>query len=199
VRKFLLFLWAIAVVAISAPAAIIPELSAVAPSAGGNNTFFYSLALAPNTKLDTTRPFEQAVVIYDFSGYVDGTIGSASGNWVTSVENSGPTEVPFIEAIPGEDDPNIPNLIFRYIGPSIAGPQLAFDVVFADSIYTLTVLDRYQGQGTKNIAPPDPFNQNNLPEGTDGLVSVPQIPEPTTMALMGLGLVGLAVFHRRKG
>lgn len=39
---------------------------------------------------------------------------------------------------------------------------------------------------------------DNLTVGTTPVVTVPAVPEPTTWALMGLGLAGLAVARRRK-
>jgi hypothetical protein len=178
-------------------AALIPELEAIAPSASGTGfTYFYSLDLAAGTKLDTSRPFDQAFVIYDFAGLINGTIGSGSGNWDISVVNSGPLISPEVQAEPG-DNPSLPNLVFRYIGPVILGPQTDFDAVFADSTFSLAILDRYQGQGTKVVAPPDPANENNTATGTDGNVGVPAIPEPATMGLMGSGLLGLVLLARR--
>lgn len=184
-------------VALSGSAAIIPTLESIVPSGSGGNTYFYSLALAANTKLDTTRPFEQALVIYDFAGYIPGTIGSVSGNWLTSVQTSGPLIPPEIQTEPG-DDPAVVNLVFRYVGPTILGPQAAFDVVFADSVFSAAVLDRYSGQGTKVVPPPDPAGENNTATGTDGNVGVPAVPEPGTMGLLGSALLGAGMLRFRR-
>jgi hypothetical protein len=130
------------------------------------------------------------LVIFDFAGYVDGSITTAGAPGVTaSIENfSGLPSIGFT------DDPSIPNLVFTYDGPTLDVGGAQFSGFGAESIFSAVTLDGFSAITVK---------VGGEAQGTliasQGGVGVPAIPEPATWAMMigGFGLVGGALRRRR--
>src|SRR5690606_14657049 len=116
------FLWVAALAAAvgyhSAPAegAIIPVLEQVNPVSGGFQ-FTYEVDLQPDQRIDPTGRNPHFFTIYDFYGYVDGSAGSLSPDWVVSVQDVGVTPTQLLPF----DDPLIPNITWTYVGDTVLG------------------------------------------------------------------------------
>jgi hypothetical protein len=142
--------------------------------------------LSPDEQLAPSNSF---FTIYDFVGYVGGTVASTNSDWTASVQLVGPT--PSLTSPP--DSPSVENLVFTYIGPVSAGPQTfdGFSAVSTDSTINTSGFFSYEAQKTSNLSSPD--------EGL-GPVKVPEAatPEPVSVGLLGGALLGIAVLSRRK-
>ena len=144
------------------------------------------------------------LIIYDFAGYIDGSIFTPSANLVGTVENTSPSGV----VTPGfTDDPSIPNLVFTYVGPDFRNtggpfPPLDFDGLGARSTFSVEAIDSFFTLTTKNNPDGVPGGSNS-PLFTLGRGTVPSpspaVPEPASWALMigGFAAAGLAL--RRRG
>lgn len=148
------------------------------------------------------------LIVYDFRGYIDGSIFSPSSQVVGSVEFTSPTGI----VTPGfNDDASIVNLVFTYVGPDFrneGGPFTPFDFNGLGARSTLggRQQDAFFTLTTKN----NPDNQvggSNTPVYTLGQVGVPAvgnnpdaIPEPATWAMLigGFGLIGASARRRHR-
>ena len=195
-KKILLAAVAAVGLAGSANAAVI-TLQSVTSNGPNNNTFSYQGTLGPDEGLRSG----DRLVIYDFAGYIAGSIFSPSANVVASTENSSGDPV-----TPGfNDDPNITNLVFTYTGPDFRnenGPfaPLDFNGLGARSTFSGTGVDAFFTLTTKNNPNGAPGG-SNTPVFTLGSVTVPNaVPEPATWAMMlsGFGLLGAATRRRAR-
>lgn len=192
---------ALATIGLAAPAsAAVVTLEGITTVSNGFQ-FSYQGTLGPDEGVSATpRPgttFGSRLVIFDFAGYVDGSIFTPSMNVVGTVElttNVGPFILP-----PNTDDPTIENLVFTYTGPDLRttdGPfaSLNFNGLGAVSIFSQTRRDAFTTFTIKNN-PEDVENTLLVQLGQD---LVPTIPEPGTWAMMigGFGIVG-ATMRRR--
>jgi hypothetical protein len=180
----------------SANAAVI-TLQSVTNNGTNDNTFRYQGTLGPDEGLRSG----DRLIIYDFAGYIDGSIFSPSANVVASTEFSSSDPV-----TPGfNDDPGTVNLVFTYTGPdfrNMDGPfaPLDFNGLGARSTFRFTQADAFFTLTTKNNPNGQPGG-SNTPVFTLGQVSVPAaIPEPATWAMMlgGFGLLGAATRRRAR-
>ncbi len=146
----------------------------------------------PVSNLDLT--FGSLFTIYDFDGYVAGTCLGATG-WECTAQNVGftPSDVGPV------DNPGIVNLTWVYTsGPVLSGIPNGLDLgtFSAQSIYDTITTVSYAGRGIKNVGSQAGSVGDNV-----GMTQGPgsPIPEPGSLALAGLGLLGLILVGRRKG
>jgi hypothetical protein len=153
---------------------------------GGNFLWTYNIDLSADEQLAPANSF---FTIYDFVGYVDGTVAATNSDWTASVQFVGPTP----SSVSPPDSTSIENLVFTYVGSVSTGPQTidGFSAVSTDSTMNPGGSFSYQAQKTSNLTAPD--------QGL-GPIDVPAAatPEPGSVGLLGGALVGLAVLSRRK-
>jgi hypothetical protein len=172
-------------------------LSGVSQNGPGDFTWTYQGTLGPDEGLRSG----DKLIIFDFAGYIDGSISAPFANVATSVEFSSPSAL----VTPGfTDDPTLANLVFTYTGPDFrntGGPftPLDFSGLSARSRFNGLAEDAFYGLSTKN-------NPDGVPGGSNtkvfslGSVTVPTVPEPATWAMMlgGFGMMGAASRRARK-
>jgi hypothetical protein len=184
----------------AASAAVIPTLEGVVDN-GTDFTFTYQGTLSADAGLDNTS----RLVIFDFLGYVDGSVFSPFANVVASTE----LVTLGLTTIPGQvDDPTLQNLVFRFTGAPFrvsGGPyaEIDFTGLSARSIFGGLGEDTFAAITVKN-------NPDNTPGGAgtpifdQGFVTVPAaqavVPEPAAWALMimGFGAAGAMLRRRRE-
>ena len=189
---------AVAAIAMAGPASAgVITLQGVTTNGPNDFTFNYQGTLGP----DEGVVAGDRLIIYDFAGYIDGSIFSAFPTVTTSTEFTSATGI----VTPGfVDNPNLVNLVFTYNGPdfrSSGGPFAPFDFngLGARSTFSGLTLSAFYGLSTKN-------NPDGVPGGTGsdiitlGSVSTPAIPEPATWAMLvgGFGLAGTAMRRRTR-
>lgn len=182
-------------VASAAHAAIVPTLQSVTP-VGGDYEFDYQGTLVGDQGLKAGSK----LVIFDFAGYVIGSVSSVDPNFVATVQNT----TPGLILPPGSvDNPAVPNLVFTWIGPNFhasGGPFADFNFAFkALSKYKALALSVFSAVAVKNNGI-GPGGTGTLTLNT-GFITVPAaVPEPGTWALMisGFGLMGAVLRRRRR-
>ena len=163
----------------------------VTPEAG-KFRWTYAIVLPTDSQLQSGNYF----TIYDFNGYVAGSAVAPAG-WAPTLANVGPTP----ELVRPDDDPTIPNLSFRYTGPTITAGQTGLGNFWAVSAYQLPTDSFFTARTNRSSDGGIDTNitSTSVPVPTATPVG-PTVPEPTTLALAGLGLplVGFARWLRRK-
>jgi hypothetical protein len=164
---------------------IIPTLDSITPE-GSNFRWTYKANLTVDEKVKTNNFF----TIYDFAGFISGS-NLQPADWAFSSALVGLTPP---KVVP-DDDPNIPNLTWKYTGSTTLGPgTLSLGSFSAVSKYSLETMDDFAAEATK-YAPGEAGN--NKPIDNVGSVGVPVVPEPASMALLGLGVAPLLRLRRR--
>src|SRR3546814_200488 len=137
------------------------------------------------------------LVIFDFAGYVDGSVFSPYDDVSASVEYSNPD---FTLAPGVTDDPGLVNLVFTWTGDDFQTSGGPFsDIDFSG----LTAVSTYGQIFTDGFSTLTVKNEGLGAEGTDlytqGYVGVPGVPEPETWLMMigGFGLVGWQLRRRK--
>ena len=195
-KKLLLAAAALLCVSSGAHASIIPTLTNVTPD-GSNFDWLYQGTLAGDQGLtDGSR-----LVIFDFKGYVPGSVFSPYANVTASVENV----TTGLLLPPGRtDDASLVNLVFTYHGPDFETsggpfPDINFNGLMAKSTFSDLAQGIFSAQAVKNngVGP----GGAGTPAYNTGFITVPNapgVPEPTTWALMlvGFGLAGVSLRRR---
>jgi hypothetical protein len=125
--------------------------------------------------------------IYDFAGYVPGSIAATAAGWGASTQLVGKTP----QNISPVDSPTVTNLIFTYTGAMLAGPLDIYGFS-AQSTFNTVGAGTYSTQATKNVI-------GELAGTTDqnfGNVEIPvsPTPEPGYMLLLISAAITVVVF-----
>lgn len=186
-RLFVAAVAAVAVAGSSARAGLLPVSVSVQPEAG-NFRWTYAVVLPTDMKLQSGDYF----TIYDFGGFTGAAGVSSAGpddsflaHWSFTSTNLGPTP----ERLNPQDDPNIPNLTFKYNGPTIPSGQIGLGNFWATSTFESTADSWFTGINPRSLdgAIDRNITETLVPLGTTP-TPTPGVPEPTTLALAGLGL-----------
>lgn len=196
-----LFAAALVAVAVAAPAraGLLPVSVSIQPEAG-NFRWTYSVVLPTDMKLQAGNYF----TIYDFGGYVPGSANvtspfpddSAAGFWTVSTSNVGPTPA----LLNPNDDPGVSNITWTYNGPEIPSGKVTLGNFSATSLFDQTQSSFFTATNPRAI---DGVIDSNITETISPVGTTPTptpgVPEPTTLALAGLGLpiLGVARWVRR--
>jgi hypothetical protein len=184
----------------AAHASITPVLASITPD-GSNFVFNYNATLSGDEGLTDGSE----LVIMDFAGYVDGSIFAPSPDIATSVVMTAnfDTGAGGVQVNPMfTDDPNIPDLVFTYIGPDFQTtggpfPSFTFSGLTATSTLGGLTLDGFSSRAISNdgMGTVGTASFNN---GAVGVAAVLGVPEPTSWALLIMGFGGMGSLLRAR-
>jgi hypothetical protein len=169
----------------AAHADIIPSLVAGSPTGTGPYTYTYEADLTLNQRLVSGNFF----TIYDFAGFTGLTTQPV--NWSFSSALTGLTPATVLPV----DSGSVENLTWTYTGLGTPPGPTNLGDFSADSTFNATTLGWFAAEGIK--VDPGQNDDGTLLDNV-GRVTVPVVPEPCTMALLGVGVAPLAGRLRRR-
>jgi hypothetical protein len=167
-----------------ARADIIPQLNSITP-VGSEFLWEYTADVTVSQYVDAGDFF----TIYDFAGYVPGSEITPAG-WSFSSALTGVTPSGLILT----DNAGLPNLTWTRTG-GVIPTETNLGLFSARSIYGAQVLTNYAAMAHKDHPG---FIDNGRPTMNKGEIIAPAVPEPGTMALLGLGAAPLLRRLRRR-
>lgn len=176
----------------AAPASAATVLLAdIGGGAAGPIQFTYQAALGARDSLHRGS----TIIIYDFGGYIDGSIFAIGDDLAGSVEMVSAMRRP--DGL--LDDPALVNLVFTFVGAPTRNLDASFDLGgFGASTRSSKT---YLGDARASTVRHDMFDGRNTRLDWQGGLLVPMaIPEPGVWAAMiaGFGLAGAAFRARRR-
>jgi hypothetical protein len=155
------------------------------PIGAGPFTYSYTATIPAGDQIAAGDFFR----IYDFNGYVAGSITAPNADWTASVASSNPTPPPNVILSHG-DDPAIPNLVFTYTG--------AAPIIGAATIPGFTAQSTFGFLGAiKDFAGRDRKSDGSFVDSVGDVRVQGPVPEPASVVSLLFGGAVIAFAGRR--
>ena len=163
-----------------------PVVTQIGPS---DWEYTYTATLTSNSSIGGGLP--SFFTIFDFVGLLPASVTETLGaGWASTQPNTG--TVAFLQAPP--DNAAVPNLVFTYTGTQING-EVVLGTVTAHSVYGPGANGVYNGQDFRTT---DQTVQGNIGLIPESFPNDRNVPEPTTLVLVGGALVWAGLLRRNR-